>query len=133
MSWLSVVILESGHFRKTLIADEQCIIILYGIALSQIPKERRIGTVQNIESLPGNYKQWIIQELQSLGWDDDNIEWAMLSGECKFCEDNNELKDAIKELWNKELTDTDLEEYILNNSNHIIQLYDEIGISYIIY
>lgn len=102
------------------------------IAISQISKERRVGTVQNIESLSGNYKQWIIQELQSLGWDDDNIRWAMFSGECKFCEDNNELKDAIKELWNKELTDTDLEEYILNNGNHIIPLYNELGISYIV-
>ncbi len=65
--------------------------------------------MRNIETLNSNYKQWIIQELQTLGWDDDSIQWVMFSGECKFCEDNEELKDAIKELWDKEFTsDSDL-------------------------
>lgn len=90
--------------------------------------------MKDIETLSDNYKRWISQELQAHGFNDNDIQWALFSGECKFCEDNEELKDAIRELWGREITsDSDLIAYISNNSNHITSLYDESGISYLIY
>ena len=46
-------------FAKIRTTNEQCIILIDRISLSQISKskERRIGTVQNIETLNSNYKQ----------------------------------------------------------------------------
>lgn len=90
--------------------------------------------MQEIDSLSDVCREWIVHELLYIGWDDDTVQWAVFSGECKFCEEDNELKQAIKELWGVEFTsDNELEEYVRNNLNHIVTLFNGEYNSYLIY
>lgn len=90
--------------------------------------------MQEIDNLSDICREWIVQELLYIGWDDDTVQWAVFSGDCKFCEEDSELKQAIKEIWGIEFTsDSELDEYVIHHHNHIVTIFNGEYNSYLIY
>ena len=90
--------------------------------------------MKEIQTLNKNYKRWIIQELYYYYLCDiDTIAFVMFKGEWKFCEDEEELKEDIKKIWNIEFADDNkFKEYLNDNSDIIIVICDDVDVSFLI-
>ena len=71
--------------------------------------------MQEIKNLTKEQQRRIFRSIRNL-CNIDNIIWYMLDGVWKYCEDDEELIAAIKDLWGKEIQDSIELFYYLNCS-----------------
>ena len=93
--------------------------------------------MQKIKNLDKEKQRRIFRSIRPL-YDLDRIIFYMLDGVWKFCEDDEELISAIKELWDKEIQDSiELFQYVNCNPDKFIKtIYcgnDDLPWSYLIW
>lgn len=82
--------------------------------------------MKKIQNLSESKQRWLIGALITFGISDEDIELIMATKWWSICEDNAELKDAIKELWDIEFkSDKELCDYLFSSDNkNVMVLFD---------
>ena len=89
--------------------------------------------MKKIKELDNELRRAIVSAISNNGIEMEGITSIMLDGEWKYCDTDEELKEAIKELFDEEFdNEDDFNDYIRSHDDSIIVLFFDPDVGYLI-